>query len=598
MTPANRNVKLSSWIGPILVAVVGLVMTFVIWDRGPDPVLDFGRELYIPWRINNGDVLYRDIEYFNGPFSPYFNSLVFRVFGTSLDALTTFNLLIVILATVLIYALLLRVADHVGATAGCCAFLICCALANRTDIPNFNFLTPYSHELPHGIVMTYGMIACLFAAVGSKRVLAWIAPAGFLLGLVFLTKAEVFLAAVVTAIIGVGIALWLTKATAKQIALTVAILLGCALVPILVAFLLLAHASTAPIALHGLAGSWPWIGNQQLMQLPYFRSLLGTDDIPRNLTTIGIWTIVYAAVVVGAWLIARLEPKRAVLISIIAAVGIGAVTLGASPWIHWENFLRPLPLLLLIACIWLARNLWRCTSDLETRRRIMLRLLLTIFGGMMLAKMVLNVSLFHYGFALAMPGLVVLVVAMVSWLPRAIGAPMRFLSLGLLVAMLIVHAHITWQRSEGKVVPVGSGGDAFFADGRGLDLDYLLQDLQSLPRDKTLTMMPEGLIANYLSRRVNPSRYSQFTPPNLIMYGEGNMLKSLKSHPPDYIALVHIRNVEYGAPFFGKDYALNIARWVEQNYHQVHLIGQMPFEEDTGFGIRLMQKNDRDKDEG
>jgi hypothetical protein len=385
---------------------------------------------------------------------------------------------------------------------------------------------------------------------------------------------------------------WIARSSARRVAINVISFAIAAVVPVMISFALLAHASDSATALHGLAGSWPWVGNQQLMQLPYFRSLLGTEHLGQNLLSILIWMSAYAGVVLIAWLLGRLEPKRSVLISFITAIGLAALVLGASPWIRWEAFLRPLPFILLIAFVWLSRNLWRCTSELPVKRTILLRILLVLFGGLMLAKMALNVSLLHYGFALAMPGLVIFVVAMVSWLPRIVGLPLRFISLGLLVAMLLVHAQFTWKNSRQMFVPVGTGSDTFFADGRGGALDQLLEDLQSVPPEKTLTMMPEGLIANYLARRVNPSPYSQFTPPNLIMYGEETMLASLKDHPPDYIGLVHIRNVEYGAPFFGKDYALSIARWVQQNYHEVDLIGGPPFEESTSFGIRLMQKND------
>jgi hypothetical protein len=567
------------------------VMTFLIWNRGPDPVLDFGREVYIPWRINSGDVLYRDIAYFNGPFSPYFNALVFKIFGTSLQALTTVNLLIVIAATVLIYRLLLRASDHLGATAGCCAALICCALAHRTGIANFNFITPYSHELSHGIVMSLAMIACLVQSARRGSV-AWTSIAGLLLGLIFLTKAEVFLAASVTAAFGVVLGLWLSRASASQAARTGAIFVLSAVAPGVIAFALLAGASNATTAFQGLAGSWPWVGNQQLMQLPYFRVLLGVDDVPHNLLTLAIWSAVYGAVIAFAWLINRLSPQRAFIVSIITSIVLCALLFAAAPWIRWQNWLRPLPLAMLIAFAWLMRNLWRCRSDLAVRPVLLLRVLLALFGGLMLAKMALNVSLIHYGFALAMPGLIVFVVAMVSWMPRVIGPPLRLLALSLLVPTLLVQAHLTWQNTQQMIVPVGTGGDLFFADGRGGALDFLLEDLKAVPPGKTLTMMPEGLLANYLARRVNPSPYSQFTPPNLIMYGEDKMLATLKAHPPDYIGLVHIRNVEYAAPFFGKDYALGIAAWVRQNYHEVHLIGDPPFEESSRFGIRLMQKND------
>ena len=51
------------------------------WGAWPDVMVDFGRELYVPWRITLGEVLYRDLEWFNGPLSQYVNALWFRLFG-------------------------------------------------------------------------------------------------------------------------------------------------------------------------------------------------------------------------------------------------------------------------------------------------------------------------------------------------------------------------------------------------------------------------------------------------------------------------------------------------------------------------------------
>src|SRR5437868_11709522 len=64
-----------------LVIGVFVFMTAWTWFGWNDPVIDFGRELYVPLKITQGKVLYRDIAYFNGPLSPYFNALVFKVLG-------------------------------------------------------------------------------------------------------------------------------------------------------------------------------------------------------------------------------------------------------------------------------------------------------------------------------------------------------------------------------------------------------------------------------------------------------------------------------------------------------------------------------------
>jgi hypothetical protein len=64
------------------------------WRQWPDPLVDFGRELYLPWQINAGQVLYRDLASLFGPLSPYVNALWFRLFGPSLMTLAWGNLVI------------------------------------------------------------------------------------------------------------------------------------------------------------------------------------------------------------------------------------------------------------------------------------------------------------------------------------------------------------------------------------------------------------------------------------------------------------------------------------------------------------------------
>src|SRR6266700_6309518 len=63
--------------GPTLILAASLAMLVWSWGTWPDVLIDFGRELYVPWQLSAGKVLYTDVAYFNGPLSPYFNSLCF-----------------------------------------------------------------------------------------------------------------------------------------------------------------------------------------------------------------------------------------------------------------------------------------------------------------------------------------------------------------------------------------------------------------------------------------------------------------------------------------------------------------------------------------
>jgi hypothetical protein len=82
----------SNWAG--LAVVVAFVAAAAVSRRKwPDVIIDFRMQLYVPWRICHGAVLYRDLHYLaGGPFSQYFNALLFKIFGVSFRTLIFTNL--------------------------------------------------------------------------------------------------------------------------------------------------------------------------------------------------------------------------------------------------------------------------------------------------------------------------------------------------------------------------------------------------------------------------------------------------------------------------------------------------------------------------
>src|SRR5438270_170454 len=105
-------------IGLLIVALCLVAMLGFTWRTWPEPVIDFGRELYVPWQLSQGKVLYRDIAYFNGPFSPYFNALIFKVFGAGLMTLVVVNIAILIGIVLMLHRLAAKMSDEFAATVG------------------------------------------------------------------------------------------------------------------------------------------------------------------------------------------------------------------------------------------------------------------------------------------------------------------------------------------------------------------------------------------------------------------------------------------------------------------------------------------------
>ncbi|MCE5211470.1 MAG: hypothetical protein LLG40_07950, partial [Deltaproteobacteria bacterium] len=68
------NHRIKTFFGPLILVLVGICMLKLSWFKWPDLLIDYGRELYVPWQITQGGVLYRDINHLYGPLAHYFNA--------------------------------------------------------------------------------------------------------------------------------------------------------------------------------------------------------------------------------------------------------------------------------------------------------------------------------------------------------------------------------------------------------------------------------------------------------------------------------------------------------------------------------------------
>src|ERR1700733_1132424 len=269
----NRRSWNLSGVGPIVVGLAGLCMLVWSWGPWPATIIDFGREIYVPWQLSQGKVLYRDIvSYFNGPLTPYVHALLFKIFGVSLHVLVWFNLLVIAVLALLLYRLIAQAADELAATAAGVAFFVLFAFAQLLVTGNYNFVCPYSYELPHGI--TLGAAAIFFFAKWHREARQrWLIVSSALLGLVFLTKAEIFFAAAAALIAGLAASLWIKRFSLRSSAKILAVFFAAAAAPVLIAIaLLMIHLSPAQ-SLSAIAGAWKFAGNRQLLDLPFFKNL-------------------------------------------------------------------------------------------------------------------------------------------------------------------------------------------------------------------------------------------------------------------------------------------------------------------------------------
>jgi hypothetical protein len=196
-----------------------------------------------------------------------------------------------------------------------------------------------------------------------------------------------------------------------------------------------------------------------------------------------------------------------------------------------------------------------------------------------------------------MPATLLIVAAGVTWLPRWIGHRggdarlARSAVLGVVGAVVLSLLPITSARVRARDIPVGTGRDTFLADAiTAPALNQTLKALGDRNPDATLAVLPEGVMLNYLSRRVNPTGHLNFMPPELLIFGEDSILAAFQAHPPDLIALTHKDTREYGVGFFGRGYGRILYRWVTTHYQPVERFGDPPLAPDSRFGVVLLER--------
>ena len=77
-------VNVRGGIPALVVLAAGVVAAAQSWNRWLDPIIDTGRDLYIPEQLMQGAKLYRDIRYQYPPLAPYLLAAITRVTGSSL----------------------------------------------------------------------------------------------------------------------------------------------------------------------------------------------------------------------------------------------------------------------------------------------------------------------------------------------------------------------------------------------------------------------------------------------------------------------------------------------------------------------------------
>jgi hypothetical protein len=519
-------------------------------------VVDVGSEWIYADTLARGGVLYRDVVYWFGPFTPYFEAGFFRLFDSSFQTLVLAGVVGSIGAFAALLTALRRGTDRRSA-------LLWAAIA----VPALFFM-PYSggsilgmgHRMWHAA--TFSLLA---GAVVSRRDFAQrpalAALAGVLCALSGLCRTEWGLATLGACVLGVI----LRSPRAGK--------------PWKSAFILGGVAVLSWGAVVGLfvlwAGPESVLKDSQLLLAglpPETRRFLwkfsGFSQPGR-----GIATLAYSAALwIGVLLLLPLAgsppsaPARrrkrllllaacaaALLLSWLAGASIGGAALSAAP---------------VVALAALAVGVGGRAGALATP--------LVVFGalGLLLSfRRLLDIQDAGY---VAPPILFTTVCA--AMLVRLVvlghlrGGERRATARNARRVLILVCVFFFVSRARHYLaddrVPLAGTGHALSASPRlAGEIAGLVRSIESLTRrEDGLVVVPEGAVLNYLTGRPNPIRYKLLIPGYLTPRNEPDVLRALQRDPPRAIVIWSGPTEEYGYRFFGEDYGLRIRQWIEERY--------------------------------
>lgn len=561
MKPAARDLArrhypdLLAWLVLLGIAALLYVQSQERWG---DPIIDLGRELYLPQRLLDGSLLYRDIIYNYGPLAPYLLALVVRLWGDSLAVFQLFGLGTGVAALAALYAAGRLLAGRGVAFFAALFFLVFSFFA-CSPYGCKNFVLPYAYAATLSTVFALWSFTLLLRYLyQGKQAAAWWGSVLLLL-LTLVTKTEYG-----AAIAAVHLLAWWQHRIPWQKTLpviTAAVLIGLGLYRLFSSPAAAGHHLVSESLARFFANPGAGI---------FFSSMAGFDSLTTNLLAAlaagAKLALLATTALAGATLLKAGSRRRGPMLPV--AIGLGILFVLMTWWWADYSLFAAVPLLAVLA---------GCYAWRSGRRDplLLLAVLVVVAAG----RILLNYSPTWYGFYLAVPAYLFLSYLLGSRLSAYVPAGRIAALLMALVALTVMSRYEwrNWHANRAMTQPlVTAKGRMFdFPTGRSEAIAGFLQYLQqSGAAGSTLVVFPEGVTLNYFSGTTNPLAYYNFIPPEIgTPEEEARILGELRATRPRFIAMASRDLEEFGSQGFGIDYALEITSWIQQNYLPLKTFG-------------------------
>jgi hypothetical protein len=573
------------------------IMSAISWQTWANPVIDGGREMNTPLRLLRGETIYSQVYYLYGPVAPFFNALLFKVFGIHLNVLYAAGLAGALLLVLMVFHLARGFMSLFESLLAAAAVLLLCVFKQGG-----NMIFPYSYAVLYGTLLGTSALAAQLDYVRTKHT-GYLLAAGALSGLAFCCKLEFGIAAFASLLM-----LVISAHPAQRTRIAMVVLPTALIIPALIYGWLLARIPADTL----IKDTFLFPGSIPSELIYYNKMKLGLNNPGRTLREMlsalallcGVaGAISLAAIRIAGESIFTRKPSRHVCrLWWLTGVSFGLLLVHVLLFgTHWDmNPFRALPILfaaMIFSCIRKQRGIK------ETDVAMLSLLLISVYSLVVLARVFVRIpGGGAYGAGLLPVPIVLFVFMAVASFP-IFGMPVAaeryrrtavclLLSLAMLGTLSVLtfrytHNSYTWIRT-----PRGNLGQPPSITGSmNQALKFLARNSRS---GDPILALPEGSSLNFLADRPAPLRYEIVTPGFLSEEKERLAIRDLQEKNVPYIFLFNRPTSEFGPRVFGKDYCRTLMAWIEENYAVAAVYGDDVSLEtqigDPGFFIKCLAR--------
>jgi len=562
-----------TYLGFAALLIAWIWRLWVNWACWGSLTVDCGRELYVAAMLARGKMLYRDVWYLYHPAAPYFNSLLFRIFGVRVEVFYIAGSLAALGSACFLYLTGIRLSARLAGWTAACA-LILEAFARQL----FSFPLPYSFAAVYGCLVACLFLWLLVSACQSPNS-AWILGLGCASAAAMLLKMEYGFAcysalALLLFVRAVSQKSWVRLG--KDVA---AVFPGVAVCGAVAAWMI--SIGGLNFLLQENLASWPTsyfmrhYGKLWLINTGFDFTWDSLSDAAMQTLVLGCWLIALYAIFF--WKKRGGRPLTCGIVLLLTVVFLFARMDDLDSYDIIRILLFPPVLVFYVAIAAVVAGFLFLRDPLSTRKLALA--LLFSFSVLLAFRIILRTLPVDYSIYYSGPALFSLLLLLSLGVRRfaATSLGRRGAEIGISAACLFAVGFCVFpiglpkESREALVTPYGmvrAGPETVHNYAAAI---AFMRDKNS--RGQVVLSLPEDTSLYFFSGIEAPLRFYAFTP-GMLAPGpmSDKIIRSLEEHSPQYLLWSNRVFPEYQAMIFGRDFDRPIGDYLRVHYHRLGLL--------------------------